>query len=76
MNASICVSVMRSGSNAIIDNGISPSGMPASKGILSDEETWQLVLFIRHLPRAGSLNEPRACTGDRKTASRGPGIVR
>jgi mono/diheme cytochrome c family protein len=48
----------------IIDNGISPSGMPASKGTLSDEETWQLVLFIRHLPPAGSLGEPRAYTGD------------
>jgi len=48
----------------IIDNGISPSGMPASKGVLSDEEIWQLVLFIRHLPPAGSLGEPRAYTGD------------
>jgi hypothetical protein len=38
--------------------------MPASKGTLSDEETWQLVLFIRHLPPAGSLGEPRAYTGD------------
>jgi mono/diheme cytochrome c family protein len=48
----------------IIDNGISPSGMPASKGTLSDDEIWQLVLFIRHLPPAGSLGEPRAYTGD------------
>jgi mono/diheme cytochrome c family protein len=55
----------------IIDNGISPSGMPASKGTLSDEETWQLVLFIRHLPPAGSLGEPRAYTGDEYESTTG-----
>lgn len=48
----------------IIDNGISPSGMPASRGTLSDEEIWQIVVYIRHLPPAGSLGEPRAYTGD------------
>lgn len=48
----------------IIGNGIFPSGMPASKGILSDEEMWQIVLYIRHLPPAGSLGEPRAFRGD------------
>ncbi len=48
----------------IIDNGIFPSGMPASKGTLSDEEIWQTILFIRHLPPAGSLGEPRAYSGD------------
>ncbi len=42
----------------VIDNGISPSGMPGSKGILSDEEIWSTVLFIRHLPPAGSLGDP------------------
>jgi len=42
----------------IIDNGLSPSGMPASKGTLSDDEIWSLVLFLRHLPPAGSLGEP------------------
>jgi len=35
-----------------------PSGMPASKEILSDEEIWSTVLFIRHLPPAGSLGDP------------------
>ena len=35
----------------IIDNGIEPSGMPGWKGILSDEEAWNIVRFIRHLPR-------------------------
>jgi cytochrome c553 len=42
----------------VADNGISPSGMPASKGILSDEEIWSIVLFLRHLPPAGSVGEP------------------
>src|SRR5882724_7113414 len=44
----------------IIDHGISPSGMPASKGILNDEEIWQIVHYIRHLPAKGSLGEPSA----------------
>jgi mono/diheme cytochrome c family protein len=44
----------------IIDNGIYPSGMPASKGTLSDEEIWSIVHYIRHLPPAGSLGEPEA----------------
>jgi mono/diheme cytochrome c family protein len=48
----------------IIDNGIFPSGMPASRGTLTDEEIWQIVLYIRHLPPAGSLGEPRAYSGD------------
>lgn len=42
----------------VIDNGISPSGMPASKGMLSDEEIWSIVLYLRHLPPAGSAGEP------------------
>jgi S-disulfanyl-L-cysteine oxidoreductase SoxD len=42
----------------VIDHGISPSGMPASKGILGDEEIWQIVDYIRHLPPKGSLGEP------------------
>lgn len=48
----------------IIDNGIFPSGMPASRGTLGDEEAWQLILYIRHLPPAGSLGDPRAYTGE------------
>jgi len=51
----------------IINNGIFPSGMPASKGILSDEEMWQMILYIRHLPPAGSLGDPRAYSGDEFT---------
>jgi len=42
----------------VIDNGISPSGMPASKGTLDDDEIWSIVIFLRHLPPAGSLGEP------------------
>jgi mono/diheme cytochrome c family protein len=42
----------------VIDYGLAPSGMPASKGTLSDEEMWSIVVFLRHLPPAGSLGEP------------------
>jgi cytochrome c len=48
----------------IIDRGIFPSGMPASKGTLSDQEEWQIVLYLRDLPRAGSLGDPKAYSGD------------
>jgi mono/diheme cytochrome c family protein len=48
----------------VIEAGIFPSGMPASKGILSDEEMWQIVTYIRHLPSAGSLGDPKAYSGD------------
>lgn len=48
----------------IIANGLGPSGMPASHGILSDEEIWSIVLYIRHLPPAGSLGEPPVYSGD------------
>lgn len=42
----------------IIDNGVAPSGMPGSKGILSDDEIWSIVVYLRHLPPMGSLGEP------------------
>lgn len=42
----------------IIANGIAPSGMPGWKGILTDEEMWNIVRFIRHLPAKGSLGAP------------------
>jgi len=48
----------------VIDNGIFPSGMPASKGILTNDEIWSMVLYIRHLPGAGSLGEPSMYSGD------------
>jgi cytochrome c len=46
----------------VIDNGLWPSGMPASKGTLSDDEIWSVVLYLRHLPPAGSLGEPEIYT--------------
>ena len=42
----------------IIENGLYPSGMPSSRGILNEEEMWRIVLYLRHLPPAGSLGEP------------------
>jgi cytochrome c553 len=48
----------------IIQNGIFPSGMPASKELLSDEEIWAIVAYIRHLPPKGSLGEPRVYSGE------------
>jgi mono/diheme cytochrome c family protein len=42
----------------IIENGINPSGMPAWKGSLSDEEMWKVVDFLRNLPPKGSLGIP------------------
>jgi mono/diheme cytochrome c family protein len=48
----------------IIQNGIFPSGMPAARGTLTDEEMWQAVVYIRHLPPVGSLGEPRAYDGE------------
>jgi len=48
----------------IMVNGLFPSGMPASKGILTDEELWSIVVYVRHLPPAGSLGEPAIYSGD------------
>ncbi len=48
----------------IISNGIYPSGMPAAKGILNDDEIWAIVQYIRHLPPKGSLGEPAVYTGE------------
>jgi cytochrome c len=42
----------------VIDKGIAPSGMPGASGMLSDDEQWSIVIFLRHLPPAGSLGEP------------------
>lgn len=41
----------------VIDNGIWPSGMPASRGTLGDEEIWSIVIYLRHLPPAGSQGD-------------------
>ena len=50
----------------IIANGINPSGMPAWKGILSDEEMWKVVDFLRHLPPKGSLGIPEVYKEEEK----------
>jgi cytochrome c553 len=42
----------------ILDYGIRPSGMPGSRGTLSDDELWSIVVFLRHLPPAGSQGVP------------------
>jgi mono/diheme cytochrome c family protein len=47
----------------IIENGIYPSGMPPSKGDFSDDDIWRMVVYIRHLPKAGSLGEPAVYGG-------------
>ena len=46
----------------ILDYGIQPSGMPGSKGTLSDDELWSIVVFLRHLPPAGSQGVPEMYT--------------
>ncbi|WP_263376720.1 c-type cytochrome [Granulicella aggregans] len=46
----------------ILDYGIWPSGMPGSKGTLSDDELWSIVVFMRHLPPAGSQGTPEMYT--------------
>lgn len=46
----------------VIDNGIWPSGMPGSQGTLSNDEIWSIVVYLRHLPPAGSVGEPEMYT--------------
>src|SRR5713101_4590242 len=50
----------------IVCHGLDPSGMPASRGILNDEEMWAIVDYIRHLPPKGSLGEPAVYTGEER----------
>ncbi|HTN50772.1 MAG TPA: cytochrome c [Anaeromyxobacter sp.] len=54
----------------VIRDGIFPSGMPAARGLLSDEEIWRIVVWLRHLPPAGSLGEPAVYAGDPAGAGR------
>jgi len=56
--------------HSIIRSGVFPSGMPASKDVFSDEEIWQMVLYIRHLPPKGSLGEPPVYGGGPPPGSR------
>jgi mono/diheme cytochrome c family protein len=48
----------------VITNGLWPSGMPAAKGILTDDEVWDIVIYIRHLPPEGSLGDPQMYKAD------------
>jgi mono/diheme cytochrome c family protein len=48
----------------IIENGIRFSGMPAWKGILTDEEMWYMVRYTRHLPPKGSVGAPKVFEED------------
>jgi cytochrome c553 len=50
----------------IIENGLYPSGMPPARGMFSDDDMWRMVLYIRHLPKAGSLGEPAVYGGEGK----------
>jgi mono/diheme cytochrome c family protein len=50
----------------IIQNGIYPSGMPPSKDEFSSDDMWSMVVYIRHLPKAGSLGEPTVYGGSTK----------
>ena len=47
----------------IIDNGLWPSGMPGSKGVLSDQQIWSIVLYVRHLTPTGGLAAANSTTG-------------
>jgi len=57
---------------SIIEHGIFPSGMPAWKGILDDDEMWAIVHYLRHLPPKGSLGVPTFYEGIRSNAETTP----
>ena len=57
---------------SIIENGIFPSGMPAWKGILDEDEMWAIVPYLRHLPPKGSLGVPTFYEGIRSNAATTP----
>jgi len=42
----------------IIENGIRYTGMPGWKGLIDDQEMWNIVRYLRHLPPKGSLGIP------------------
>ena len=50
----------------IIENGLYPSGMPPSKGVFNDDDMWRMVLYIRNLPKQGSLGDPPVYGGGSK----------
>ena len=46
----------------IINYGLWPSGMPGAKDVLSNDEQWAIVTYLRHLPPAGSQGTPELYT--------------
>jgi mono/diheme cytochrome c family protein len=50
----------------IIVNGINPSGMPAWKGILEEDEMWKIVRYLRHLPEKGTMGIPEVFKQEQK----------
>src|SRR5512142_1737226 len=56
----------------VVERGLWPSGMPASRGILNDDEIWAIVRYLRHLPPAGSLGEPLVYRGDASSTAPTP----
>ena len=63
----------------IVANGLSPSGMPAWRDLLSDEEIWRIVRWLRRLPSepavAPAAGAPAAAPrrGGVSSAGRRPG---
>lgn len=50
----------------IVGNGIRFTGMPGWEGLLSDDEMWAMVRFMRHLPPKGRLETSAAPNGVRQ----------
>jgi predicted CXXCH cytochrome family protein len=46
----------------IIDNGLWPTGMPGSKSVLTDQQIWSIVLYLRHLTPTPGLATAEAST--------------
>ena len=42
----------------IVKNGIRLSGMPAFGKVETDEHIWDLIAYLRTLPRSDSVNAP------------------
>ena len=55
----------------IIQNGVRLTGMPSWKSTISDNNTWKLVRFVRHVPRldAASASTPVASQPQAVTAT-------
>jgi mono/diheme cytochrome c family protein len=51
-------------SNGSLRMDFSPSQMAPPKGTFNEDEMRHIVVYLRHLPPAGSLGDPRAYSGD------------